>query len=63
MSGPQICVKDRQGIWCAAVGEPNESDGGVETRCGVFITLPHGHELRRPTCPSCREIVKKERGE
>lgn len=63
MTAKTLCAKDRHGIWCAAVGEPSETASNVETRCGEFIVLPHGISRRRPTCPSCRNALDKERGE
>lgn len=62
MTTQPLCVMDRHGIWCAAVGEPSETASSVETRCGGFIVLPHGKENRKPTCQFCREALDKERG-
>lgn len=51
------CIQDRTGVWCAtADGAEPENDLNVKTRCGDYITMPHGISLRKPTCRRCATI-------
>ncbi len=55
VSSESLCVMDRHGLWCVAVGQPEATATSVQTQCGEFIVLPHGIEPRNPTCPKCLE--------
>lgn len=63
MSQKPMCVMDKHGVWCAAVGNPVETDASVGTVCGDYITLPHALKRRSPNCPACQDALAKESGE
>jgi hypothetical protein len=48
-----VCVLANDGFCCSALGAPDDAAVSVETACGSFITLPHGLDVREPTCVSC----------
>lgn len=58
MAEPMWCVKHRDG-WCAA--KPNkrfaEAATSIATKCGYWIALPWGCELRFPTCEECQAVT------
>lgn len=50
------CAMDRNGVWCAVVGQATAASNSVKTACGEAIILPHGFKRLRPTCPNCRAM-------
>ena len=57
-----VAWKDELGLrrWCATkTGRPHKAEAwSVKTRCGFFVHLPIGSELRVPTCGLCRGFAQ-----
>lgn len=51
------CVRSRNG-WCALRDQRQTTyRDSMETRCGMFVTLPWGIERRTPDCEECRKAA------
>ena len=59
LHGLVSCVRSRDG-WCALRDQRQTTyRDSMETRCGMFVTLPWGIERRTPDCVECRKAANE----